>query len=170
MNLNGKWKLPVGVLTISSAFFAGLIKYEGYSKEPYRDAVGVPTIGIGSTKYPDGSRVSMTDKPVSKSEAISIVKSHVSKDEKAFKASVAGVYLHQDEYDVYMDFVYNFGLGNWDKSRMRRELLAGNHVGACKALLRYKYAGGRDCSIRANHCIGVWRRQLERYNKCMSVN
>ena len=112
----------------------------------------------------------MTDKPVSKSEAISIVKSHVSKDEKAFKESVAGVYLHQDEYDVYMDFVYNFGLGNWRKSGMRRELIAGNHIGACKALLRYKYAGGRDCSIRANHCIGVWRRQLERYNKCMSVN
>ena len=39
--------------------------FEGFRAEPYLDAVGVPTIGYGSTYYPDGQRVRLTDPPIS---------------------------------------------------------------------------------------------------------
>lgn len=53
---------------------------------------------------------------------------------------------------------------------MRRLLLAGDYAGACRALLRYKYAAGYDCSTPGNkRCYGVWTRQLARHAKCMEV-
>ena len=41
---------------------------EGFSSSPYLDAVGIPTIAYGTTYYPDGTRVAMTDVSVSKAE------------------------------------------------------------------------------------------------------
>lgn len=177
---HNKTKFWVAGLGVSAAFFSALIGYEGYSAKPYRDSVGVPTIGIGTTVYPNGQRVKMTDKPVSKDKAIQLAAHHVSKDEAKFRASIPTVALSQAEYDVYMDFAYNFGMANWNKSSMRRNLLKTvnlkmsdakpHYVAACKSLLKYKYAGGRDCSVRRNNCIGVWKRQVERYNKCIGAN
>lgn len=89
-------------------------------------------------------------------------------DEKRFVASLPGVKLHQEEFDVYMDFVGQFGIGNWRASSMRRDLLMGDYVGACNALLLYKYSAGYDCSTPGNkRCYGVWTRQLDRNRKCL---
>lgn len=69
-----------------------------------------------------------------------------------------------------MDFVGQYGMGNWRPSSMRRDLLAGNYVQACHDLLKYKYAAGYDCSTPGNkRCWGVWQRQLERHAKCMEA-
>ncbi|MDX6038210.1 glycoside hydrolase family protein, partial [Acinetobacter baumannii] len=92
------------------------------------------------------------------------------KDEMAFRKSLPGVKLTQTEYDVYLDFVYNFGQSNWNQSSMKRELIKGNHIAACNALLKWKYVAKRDCSIRKNGCYGVWVRQLDRHQKCLSAN
>ena len=42
---------------------------EGFSSEPYLDSVKKPTIGFGTTYYPDGTKVAMTDVSISKAEA-----------------------------------------------------------------------------------------------------
>lgn len=168
MAVNKKY-LATG-LAASAAFFIGLAKYEGFRSKPYKDSGGVPTIGIGSTQYPNGKRVTMADKPITKEEAIEITKHHVAKDESRLKTSLPNVKLSQAEYDVYLDFVYQYGQTTFNRSSIRRELLKGNHKAACRNLLKYKYVGKRDCSIRKNGCYGVWTRQLNRYNKCMEVN
>lgn len=168
--MSNKTKYAVGILAASTAFFASLIGYEGYSSKPYLDSGKVATIGIGSTKYENGTSVKMTDKPITKERAIQISKSHISKDEMAFRKSLPGVKLTQTEYDVYLDFVYNFGQSNWNQSSMKSELIKGNHIAACNALLKWKFVAKRDCSIRSNGCYGVWTRQLDRHQKCLSVN
>ncbi|HDU8425253.1 lysozyme [Acinetobacter baumannii] len=168
--MSNKTKYAVGILAASTAFFASLIGYEGYSSKPYLDSGKVATIGIGSTKYENGASVKMTDKPITKERAIQISKAHISKDEVAFRNSLPGVKLTQSEYDVYLDFVYNFGQSNWNQSSMKRELIKGNHITACNALLKWKYVAKRDCSIRKNGCYGVWVRQLDRHQKCLSAN
>lgn len=53
---------------------------------------------------------------------------------------------------------------------MRRLLIQGKHRQACDALLKWKYVSGRDCSVRSNGCYGVWKRQLDRHSKCISIN
>lgn len=168
--MSNKTKSVVLGLTVSVAFFASLIGYEGFSSKPYRDSGGVATIGIGSTTYENGKRVTMADKPITRTRAIEITRSHISKDEQLFKQSLPGLKLSQTEYDVYLDFTYNFGQANWRSSSMRRLLIQGKHRQACDALLKWKYVAGRDCSIRKNNCYGVWRRQVDRHSKCIAVN
>jgi GH24 family phage-related lysozyme (muramidase) len=168
--MSNKTKILLVGLAASAAFFTSLIGHEGFSSKPYRDSGGVATIGIGSTTYENGKPVTMGDKPITQARAVEIARNHISKDEKLFKQSLPGVKLSQTEYDVYLDFTYNFGQANWRNSSMRRLLIQGRHRQACDALLKWKYVAGRDCSVRSNRCYGVWKRQQDRHSKCVAVN
>jgi hypothetical protein len=80
--------------------------------------------------------------------ALHAVQAHLAREEGQFRASLPGVALSQGEYDVYVDFLYQYGIGNWRASSMRRHLLQGEYRQACDALLLWKRAGGYDCSTR----------------------
>lgn len=171
-------RIAVAALTVSAAGLLATLGAEGFRASPYVPTKGdVPTIGYGSTVYEDGRRVTLADPPVTKERALQIVRAHKSKDEAAFQQSLPGVLLHQAEYDLYLDFTYNFGIGNWRSSSMRTHLLAGRYPQACEALLSYRFQGKgadrRDCSLPKNWgpkgCKGVWLRQLERHKKCMEA-
>lgn len=167
--MSNKTKYWTYGLAASAAFFVGLEKYEGYSAKPYKDSGGVVTQGIGSTTKPDGKPIKMTDPPITRKTAQEWAMAHVSKDEVIFRKSLEGVKLSQVEYDVYLDFSYNFGAANWRSSSMLRNLKAGQYKQACNSLLKWKYVAKRDCSIRSNNCYGVWTRQLERHQKCIGA-
>lgn len=168
MKLNRK--VIVSGIFISITAVTGIKVNEGYTPKPIIPTKGdVPTIGHGTTVYPNGVRVKMTDKAITRQTAEYYLKDHVSKVEKQLKTSIPGVKLSQTEYDVYVDFIYNFGIGNFNKS-IRTNLLAGNYIQACKSLLKYRFTAGRDCSIRSNNCYGVYTRQLKRYDKCIGEN
>lgn len=166
-------KVPVAILSASVIAIFGIKAEEGYRAKPYHDIGKVATVGHGSTVYEDGSKVKITDPPVSRERADKMLRAHVNKDEAKMKAMLPGVELSQGEYDVYIDFFYNFGAQKFYMSSMRRELLKGNHVAACRALLRYRFAAGRDCSRPSNWgprgCKGVWTRTEKRYNNCMAA-
>lgn len=172
----------IATLTISMAGVVTWIASEGSSPvslspqgqellAPHIPTKGdVPTIGHGSTRYEDGTKVKLTDSPITRERAIQLARNLMSEDEARFRASLPGIKLHQEEYDLYIDFVGQYGIGRWRSSSMRRHLLAGNYTAACKALLLYKYAAGYDCSTPGNkRCYGVWDRQLKRYNACMAA-
>lgn len=163
-------KYLVSGLFASILFFGGLMGYEGYRAKPYLDTGGIITQGIGSTTKPDGSKIKMSDPPISKETAIEWARHHVAKDEVTFRKSLQGVRLSQQEYDLYLDFMYNFGQSNWRSSSMLRNLKTGKYKAACDALLKYKFVAKRDCSIRSNNCYGVWTRQVERHKKCIAAN
>jgi GH24 family phage-related lysozyme (muramidase) len=91
-------------------------------------------------------------------------------DERKLADSLPGVKLYQEEFDVYADFVGQFGIGNWRGSSMRKRLLAGDYAGACDALLLYRFSAGYDCSTPGNRRCGcVWWRQVRRHERCMGV-
>lgn len=164
-------RIAVSLLAVSAAGFATWQASEGFTPSPIIPTKGdVPTIGHGSTRYEDGKRVTMQDPPITRERAAILARNLLTADEKLFAASLPGVSLHPEEFDLYMDFIGQYGIGNWRGSAMRRELIAGNFAGACEALLLYRYAGGFDCSTPGNRrCSGVWTRQLERHEKCMAV-
>lgn len=167
-------RVLVASLSLSAAALVGLVVHEGYTDRAIIPTQGdVPTIGFGSTAHEDGSRVQMGQRtdPVN---ALKKAHAHISKEEQRFRASLPGAHLTQDEYDLYMDWVYQYGTGAWSKSSMRREILGGHHRRACDALLRYRYAGGYDCSTLINgqpnkRCWGVWDRQLKRHQQCLDA-
>lgn len=181
----------VAVLSLSAAGLIGLVVHESYTDKAIVPTQGDrPTVGFGSTFHEDGSPVEMGDTttPV---RALVKAHAHITKDEAAFRASLPGVALHQGEYDLYLDWVYQYGTPAWQRSPMRRELLAGNYKPACDGLLDYRKltrarkegpgwvvskrdAQGNptrwefDCSTPGNKvCRGVWTRQIERHKKCM---
>lgn len=167
-------RIAVALMTLSAAGFAAWQGHEGYTSGAVIPTKGdVPTIGHGSTRYEDGRRVRMGDK-IDRKRAAELARNLIREDERAFAASLPNVKLSQAEYDVYIDFTGQYGVNNWRKSSMRTNLLAGNYVGACKALLRYRFAAGYDCSTTINgkpnkRCWGVWERQKSRYDKCMGA-
>lgn len=160
----------VAGLALSASAFIGLVTHEGYTDKAIIPTKNDrPTVGFGSTFHEDGSAVRMGESttPV---RALIKAQAHISKEEERFRASLPGVKLHQAEYDLYMDWVYQYGTGAWGKSSMKRHLLAGQYSLACDALLLYKFSGGYDCSTPGNkRCAGVWTRQQERHARCLSV-
>lgn len=173
--MNNKHRILVAALSVSAAAFATWQASEGFTSTAVIPTKGdVPTIGHGSTRYEDGSRVQMGD-TITRKRAAELARNLMRKDERDFAASLpATARLHQAEYDVYLDFVGQYGIGNWRQSSMRRQVGAGQYVQACQSLLKYRFAAGYDCSTMVNgkrnqRCWGVWQRQLERHQACMAV-
>jgi len=170
-------RTAVAALALSAAGFAAWIASEGFTPTPVIPTKGdVPTIGHGSTRYEDGRPVKLTDPPITRKRAAELARNLHSEEEQRFRASLPGVALTQDEFDVYLDFTGQYGIGNWRGSGMRKQLLATvsakdpapHYRAACDALLRFRYAAGFDCSTPGNRrCSGVWTRQLERHAKCV---
>jgi len=171
---NGGVRVAVAALSLSVAGFASWQAHEGYTDRAVIPTKGdVPTIGHGSTRYEDGRKVKMGD-TITRKRAAELARNLAAEDERKFAATLPGVTLTQGEYDVYINYVGQFGVGNWNRSSMRRNLLAGNYVKACESLKLYRFAAGYDCSTRVNgkpnkRCWGVWTRQLARYNSCMAA-
>ncbi|QXH68598.1 glycoside hydrolase family protein [Pseudomonas asgharzadehiana] len=163
-------RIAVAILGMSAAGFATWQASEGYTPVAIIPTKGdVPTIGHGSTRYEDGTPVRMGD-TITPARAEILARNLNSQAEKQFAASLPGVTLHQAEFDVYMDFIGQYGIGTWLKGSPRRDLLAGNYAQACHDLLKYRYAAGFDCSTPGNkRCAGVWARQLDRHAKCMDA-
>jgi len=169
--MSNKAKFSVILLTASAAFFVHVKNKEGYTAYPVVPVPGDrPTQGHGSTFKPDGTAVKMSDPPISRETADKWLPNDVSKREVAFKNSLKGVKLSQAEYDIYLDFSYQYGTLAFANSSMLRNLKQGKYKAACDSLLKYKYVAGRDCSIRSNGCYGVWIRQVERHKKCLGAN
>jgi GH24 family phage-related lysozyme (muramidase) len=170
MNTVIRNRVAVGLLTLSLGGFSAWQVNEGFTDHAVIPTKGdVPTIGHGSTRYEDGRPVRMGD-TITRQRAEVLARNLNSQAEKEFAASLPGVKLYQDEFDLYMDFVGQYGMGTWRKSSMRRDLLAGNYTQACNDLLKYRFAAGYDCSTPGNkRCWGVWTRQLKRHSQCMAA-
>lgn len=172
----GRARQAVAALTMSAAGFLAWIGAEGFTAHPIIPVQGdVPTIGYGSTRYEDGTPVTLADPPITRQRAEQLARSLHSKEERRFRASLPGVALHQEEYDLYLDFVGQYGIGNWLKPKSPRSwLLVGDYVGACHALLNWRSVAGFDCSTLIDgqpnrRCWGVWQRQLNRHAKCLAA-
>lgn len=68
---------------------------------------------------------------------------------------------------AFVDMYYN--TGRKCNTGMIRNMNAGKPKEACNFILKYKYAGGQDCSLKSNRtCRGVWSRRLEMHKLCLS--
>ncbi|HSV78441.1 MAG TPA: lysozyme [Ramlibacter sp.] len=165
-------RYAVAALSLSAVGFVAILDREGFTDRAVIPTKGdVPTVGFGSTTHEDGSPVRLGDKtnPV---KAAKRTLGYLQAAETEMKRTLEGVELTLGEYELYLDWRYQFGAGNWRKSSMLRELRAGNYRAACDALLLYKFADGRDCSQPENWgpdgCKGVWTNQVKRHATCIA--
>ena len=117
-------------------------KYEGFSSKPYKCPAGIPTIGYGSTFYLNGNKVTMKDSPISEEVALSIlitvVEDFSKKVEKLLKVPV-----NQNQFDALVDFSYNLGIGNFQKSTLLKLINNKDFVGASKQFKKWNKSNGK---------------------------
>lgn len=128
----------------SSQKLVDLVKsFEGLRLEPYKCSAGVPTIGYGTTKYPNGVFVGMQDPEITAGYAEQYLKHDLGKFE-AGVTKVVTVPLSQNQFDALVSFSYNLGLGALKGSTLLKLLNAGKPSEAAKEFPRWNKAGGKE--------------------------
>ena len=94
-------------------------KWEGLYLESYLCPAKVPTIGYGTIRYPDGSKVKMGEK-ISMKRAEELLIHEVEK----IAAQIPVLNVNQNQYDALVSFVYNLGIGAFLRSTLYRKCKA----------------------------------------------
>jgi lysozyme len=124
----------------SPAGVALIKEFEGfpYGGRPYKDMVGVWTIGYGHT-----AGVSASSRPLTEGQASELLRQDLDK-KYAPSVGAIGVSLRQCQFDALVSFVYNCGPGAVsDQTKIGRALRAKQWPGAADHLLEWNKAGGR---------------------------
>jgi lysozyme len=100
-------------MNISDAGLTLIKSFESFQADAYLDAVGIPTIGYGTTKI-DGQPVKL-GMTCTMQEATGWLKSDLSKFEDFIQDKV-NVPLTQNQFDALCSLVYNIGPGNFQSS------------------------------------------------------
>ena len=163
-------RLPIQFLKFSAAGFVALAVAEGFSYTAIIPTLGdVWTYGYGMTHREDGTPVRQGD-TITPVQAVARSQQHIEKDESGLKRCVTGS-MNQIEYDILVDFTYQYGLSRTCASSMVKHVNAGRYKESCEAYTLYKFSQGRDCSNPQHWgkkgCKGVWLRNLERRDKCL---
>ena len=98
-------------------------KHEGFRSKPYLCPAKIPTIGYGNTFYPDGTKVTMQDKPLSKDMADLLLALVVKDFEHCVNKSVTSN-VNQNQFDALVSFAYNLGCGSLKKSTLLKKVNA----------------------------------------------
>ncbi len=118
-------------------------RFEGFSSTPYRDAKGVPTIGYGFTYYPNGESVKMTDRPISRKQALEIMDKLLDKYEHAVNEAVTSD-INQNKYDALVSFTYNCGIGALNTSTLLKMVNQNpDDTEIRDEFPKWKYSGGQ---------------------------
>lgn len=163
-------RLVIAALSLSASGLVSLALKESYTGTAVIPIPGDrPTVGFGSTFDEQGRPVKMGD-TITPPKALARTLIHIQKDETQLKRCVTGP-LSQPEYDILVDFAYWRGAGGACRSDVVKQINAGRYADACAAylLLDSRRAAGKDCSLTANKCRGVWLRAQERHAKCMAA-
>ena len=129
-------------MQLSSNGFRLLGELEGIVLKPYKDSVGIPTIGIGSTYYEEGTKVKMTDKAITKERAIQLAKNVVKSFEQQVNKSIL-LPMTQNQFDAMVLLCYNIGKSGFARSSVVRHFNLGNIQRAADSFLLWNKAGGR---------------------------
>jgi lysozyme len=115
-----------------------LIKtWEGLFLDAYIDPVGVPTIGYGTIRYPNGQIVKLGDK-ITKQQAEAFLQDECNEFSESL-ASLINVPIDQNQFDALVSFCYNLGVGAFEGSTLRKELNAGNISNAANEFDRWVF-------------------------------
>lgn len=129
-------------MKVSDQFFTLLTKFEGFVPCPYKDQVGIPTIGIGTTVYPSGKRVAMTDQCINLEQAKAYAQGHIGPIEDLLNHELPG--LNQNQFDALVSFIYNIGDGAFRSSTLLRKAKVNKDDPTIKdEFAKWKKAGGK---------------------------
>ena len=124
--------------------------------KPYLDAVGIWTIGYGSTFLADGSRVKKTTPVMTRAEAEELLAITLKDYEKAVAKNVK-VPLTENQFSALVCFVYNVGEANFKSSTLLKIINKGDMEGAADQFIRWNKARVNGAMVELK---GLTRRRL----------
>ena len=134
----------------SDKAYALIRRFEGKSNKAYQDSAGVWTIGYGHT----GGVVK--GQTISDDEVERLLAEDVAVAENAINAQ--NLNLTQTQFDALVDFVFNLGAGNFNKSTLLKKISNDpNDPTIYDEFLRWVYAGGVKL-------LGLVRRRTDEAN------
>ncbi len=109
------------VTTIGSKGIALIQHFEGFYSKPYICPAGVPSIGWGTTVYPNGKKVSMSDAAINEAKAVEYLKHDLKGAERDVDRYTVDT-INQNQFDALVSFVYNCGVGNFSTSTLLKKV------------------------------------------------
>lgn len=151
--MNEKIRRNAAVLTISALTIVSIASHEGFREKAYRDVTGVPTVGYGETKG-----ITM-DSTMTRLEALQRLSESADEHAKGMVRCIK-VPVSQGEFDAFLSFTYNVGVGAFCRSTLNKKLNNKDYDGACQELLKWTQAGGKVYP-------GLVKRRQQEYNTCI---
>jgi len=118
-------------------------RFEGLELQAYKDIAGIWTIGYGYTGgYPKSfflPGVVSSEDVITEEQAEELLREALKPREDAVRDLVS-VPLNQNQFDALVSFIYNIGVGAFERSTARKRLNKGDYEGAADALTWFKKA------------------------------
>ena len=128
-------------------------RFEGFSDRPYKCPAGISTIGYGNTYYPNGTKVKITDKQITREYANQIL-AHIADEfaEDVLKLVKSKITVNQ--LNALTSFAYNVGVANLAKSTLLKLVnINPNDGNIAKEFLKWNKAGGKVLNGLTNRRI-----------------
>jgi lysozyme len=144
-------------MKLNSSGYLLITEFEGFSAKPYLCSAKVPTIGFGSTYYPDGQRVTLLDKEITKSKALEIFKSVADRFAKKVSNLITSP-LNQNQFNACVSICYNIGIAAFTGSTLLK-MINKNHNDPMIALEFKKWN-----KVNKKVVTGLTRRRINEAN------
>lgn len=125
-------------------------RFEGFRTRPYICPAGVPTIGYGTTAYPSGRKVRLTDPPVTRETAETYLMHELRTVCAPGVTRLCPVLFRLgmetgdwSRFNAICDFTFNLGVGRLQTSTLRKRINEENWDAARTELMRWVWGGGR---------------------------
>lgn len=130
-------------MRLNNAGYLLICKFEGLSLTPYLCPAKIPTIGYGSTYYPNGKKVTLKDKAITKREAFDMFK--IIADEFAIKVDkLITSKISQNKFNSLVSFAYNCGINNLGISTLLKKVnFNPDDLTIKNEFLKWNKAGGK---------------------------
>ena len=130
-------------MRLNNAGYLLICKFEGLSLTPYLCSAKVATIGYGSTYYPNGKKVTLKDKAITKQEAFDMFK--IIADEFAIKVDkLITSKISQNKFNSLVSFAYNCGINNLGISTLLKKVnFNPDDLTIKNEFLKWNKAGGK---------------------------
>ena len=121
-----------------------LIKsFEGFYAKPYMCPASVPTIGYGTTRYPNGNKVTLKDVSITEQQGVEYLMDDLKTFEK-YVDSYCRDDVNQNQFDALVSFCYNLGPNNLKSSTLLKKVnLNPFDPSILNEFLKWNKGGGR---------------------------
>lgn len=118
-------------------------RFEGFRARPYLCPAGIPTIGYGFTRYPDGRAVLLTDPPMTRDHADQMLVWFIRNRYLPEVLKLCMTLDRAEQIAAITDFNFNCGSSALKASTLRKRILAREWDRVPGELMKWTRGGGR---------------------------